>query len=128
MVIRNNSYFLLVLFILFADYQIFACTSFCVVKNSEIYLAKNLDWPIDLGYVFLNEKGIRKSILNTFHFSQKEFTWYSKYRSISFNQFGKEFPLGGMNEEGLVVEELNMPNVTLNTDSLKYPINEFQLV
>jgi penicillin V acylase-like amidase (Ntn superfamily) len=28
----------------------------------------------------------------------------SKYGSITFNQYGKEFPTGGMNEKGLVVE------------------------
>ena len=30
--------------------------------------------------------------------------WISKYGSITFNQYGKEFPNGGMNEMGLVVE------------------------
>jgi choloylglycine hydrolase len=30
--------------------------------------------------------------------------WVSKYGSITFNQYGKEFPTGGMNEKGLVVE------------------------
>jgi penicillin V acylase-like amidase (Ntn superfamily) len=30
--------------------------------------------------------------------------WVSKYGSITFNQYGKEFPNGGMNEMGLVVE------------------------
>ena len=31
-------------------------------------------------------------------------SWVSKYGSITFNQYGKEFPTGGMNEKGLVVE------------------------
>lgn len=30
--------------------------------------------------------------------------WISKYGSMTFNQYGKEFPTGGMNEKGLVVE------------------------
>src|SRR5262249_22522634 len=30
--------------------------------------------------------------------------WISNYGSITFNQYGKEFPMGGMNEKGLVVE------------------------
>ena len=29
---------------------------------------------------------------------------YQKYGAIFFNQFGREFPMGGMNEAGLVVE------------------------
>ena len=31
-------------------------------------------------------------------------SWVSQYGSITFNQYGKEFPTGGMNEKGLVVE------------------------
>lgn len=34
----------------------------------------------------------------------KTISWVSKYGSITFNQYGKEFPTGGMNEKGLVVE------------------------
>ncbi len=30
--------------------------------------------------------------------------WVSAYGSVTFNQFGREFPLGGMNEAGLVIE------------------------
>jgi len=32
--------------------------------------------------------------------------WISKYGSITFNQYGRENPAGGMNEAGLVVEQL----------------------
>jgi choloylglycine hydrolase len=34
----------------------------------------------------------------------KPVKWISKYGSISFNQFGKELPYGGINEKGLVIE------------------------
>src|SRR5262249_39579416 len=30
--------------------------------------------------------------------------WKSKYASITFNQYGREIPNGGMNEKGLVLE------------------------
>jgi choloylglycine hydrolase len=32
----------------------------------------------------------------------KTISWISKYGSITFNQYGREFPTGGMNEKGLV--------------------------
>jgi choloylglycine hydrolase len=32
--------------------------------------------------------------------------WTSTYGSVTFNQYGREFPLGGVNEAGLVVEVL----------------------
>lgn len=41
-------------------------------------------------------------------------SWISKYGSITFNQYGKEFPTGGMNEKGLVVELMWL-------DQTKYP-------
>lgn len=110
-------------FLLIFKQQSAACTAFCLKSGNELFLAKNLDWAIEHGYLFLNEKEEEKSLLN-----ENSFKWKSKYRSITFNQFGKEFPLGGLNEQGLVVEELNMAPVNLIRDSTKQLINEFQLV
>ena len=45
----------------------------------------------------------------------KTIKWISKYGSITFNQYGKEFPTGGMNEKGLVVELMWL-------DETKYPV------
>ena len=44
----------------------------------------------------------------------KTMNWVSEYGSITFNQYGKEFPTGGMNERGLVVELMWL-------DGTKYP-------
>ena len=104
-----------------------ACTAFCLQKGQELYVSKNLDWSIDDGYAFLNERGLQKSILITGLFSKNEFNWVSKYRSLTFNQFGKEFPLGGINEHGLVVEELNAVPVPMELNDSARLINEFQL-
>jgi choloylglycine hydrolase len=43
--------------------------------------------------------------------------WISQYGSITFNQYGKEFPTGGMNEKGLVVELMWL-------DETKYPAGD----
>ncbi len=37
-------------------------------------------------------------------------SWISKYGSVTFNQIGKEFPYGGINEKGLVIEQLWLSN------------------
>ncbi len=103
------------------------CTAFYLKNNSNHYVSKNFDWSIEDGYIFLNERNVNKSILVTEPISVNEFKWTSKYRSLTFNQFGKEFPLGGINERGLVVEELNAVPVKLKmNDSIRY-LNEFQL-
>jgi Penicillin V acylase and related amidases len=37
---------------------------------------------------------------------EKPIEWISKYGSITFNQSGREFPHGGINEKGLVIEQM----------------------
>ncbi|MDB4584295.1 linear amide C-N hydrolase [Draconibacterium sp.] len=125
---KPQYYFLILVIFLFSAEESFACTAFCLHTNNEIILAKNLDWPIDEGYLFINERGINKSVLNIDTRHKYNLSWQSKYRSLTFNQFGKEFPLGGMNEQGLVVEELNTTTEKFIRDSKKHEINEFQLV
>ena len=100
-----------------------ACTSFVLEQDGSYYLAKNLDWEIDRGYVFYNLDGIEKTSI-----SDPDLKWISKYKSISNNQFGKEFPLGGVNEKGLAIEELNSYRQGYEYDDKKYMLNEFQWI
>lgn len=102
-----------------------ACTAFCLSMENRTLLAKNLDWPIDKGLILVNRSGVRKS---SFSLTDNTISWTSLYSSITFNQFGVGFPLGGMNEKGLVVEELNMPAVVTTIHSSKLLLNEFQMV
>ena len=52
--------------------------------------------------VCVNLKGLHKTSSATS--DGGTISWVSKFGSITFNQYGKEFPTGGMNEKGLVVE------------------------
>ena len=63
---------------------------------------RNYDWVTETGVVNTNLRGLVKTSLQLD--KGKTFQWTSKYGSITFNQYGKEFPTGGMNEKGLVVE------------------------
>jgi len=79
-----------------------ACTTFFINHNGEMIFGRNYDWVSETGMVCSNMRGLSKTSIkmpdgNTIH-------WVSKYGSMTFNQFGKEFPTGGMNEKGLVVE------------------------
>jgi penicillin V acylase-like amidase (Ntn superfamily) len=82
--------------------NIFACTTFCINKNGQIVFGRNYDWVTGAGIVNTNQRGLFKTAVNTAH--NESISWVSKYGSITFNQYGKEFPTGGMNEKGLVVE------------------------
>lgn len=103
----------------------FGCTAFCLCSDSGYFLAKNLDWPVDAGWILVNRSGVQKS---SFPVNGSTVSWTSRYSSLTFNQFGMELPLGGMNEQGLVVEELNMPPVVVVQSQTKGILNEFQLV
>jgi len=105
-----------------APNKLTACTSFVVKIDNQLVLAKNLDWEISNGIVMVNKKGVLKT---AYCDNPKRLSWISKYGSVTFNQFGKEFPLGGMNEKGLVIEELNSWGRTPGGDN-KYQLNEFQ--
>jgi choloylglycine hydrolase len=55
--------------------------------------------------MYLTKRGVEKTA-NTDAFDHNPLTWTSKYGSATFNQHGREFPLGGMNEAGLIVETM----------------------
>ncbi len=80
---------------------VYSCTTFCIHTNDELVFGKNYDWTIGYGIVFVNKREVVKT---AFTKKNTPANWVSKYGSVSFNQFGREFPMGGMNEAGLVVE------------------------
>lgn len=83
-------------------YTAHACTTFFLNKDGKMVFGRNYDWITDAGMVYTNLRGLSKTA-----FPSEDGTtlsWVSKYGSITFNQYGKEMPTGGMNEKGLVVE------------------------
>lgn len=79
-----------------------ACTTFFINQNGQLLFGRNYDWVTGSGMIHTNLKGLAKT---SFRMQEgKTISWISKYGSITFNQYGKEFPTGGMNEKGLVVE------------------------
>jgi len=82
-----------------------ACTTFCIGP----LFGKNYDWSIGNGLLIVNPANLEKTSV-----SQHPAHWRSKFGSITFNQFGREFPSGGMNQAGLVIELMWL-------DGTKYP-------
>lgn len=90
------------LFLCLSANDIFACTTFCINKNGQIVFGRNYDWVSGAGIVNTNQRGLFKTSMKTGNAAT--ISWVAAYGSITFNQYGKEFPTGGMNEKGLVVE------------------------
>lgn len=76
-----------------------ACTTFCVKAGDAILFGRNYDFDFGRGLLILNPAGLRKTGYET-----GGPTWMARHGSVTFNQFGREFPMGGMNDAGLVVE------------------------
>src|SRR5262245_599189 len=76
------------------------CTTFCMRGGSEMLVGKNYDWDIGDGLVIVNKRGLAKTSMA----GTNPARWGSRYGSVTFNQYGRELPSGGMNEAGLVVE------------------------
>jgi choloylglycine hydrolase len=79
-----------------------ACTTFFIHFNGKMVFGRNYDWITDEGIVCTNQRGLAKTSMK--QTDGNTISWVSRYGSITFNQYGKEFPTGGMNEKGLVVE------------------------
>lgn len=84
--------------------QALACTTFCLKNSGEVLFGRNYDWNIGDALVFVNKRGVAKKA--TIVEASNPAKWISKYGSVTFNQYGRENPTGGMNEAGLVVEQM----------------------
>lgn len=104
--------------------NIFSCSTFKLQKGKVLLYGHNLNQAdMDVpGMVFINKRGIFKhgrsfsELLFKDQRNASNFTWISRFGSVTFNAFGRDFPDGGMNEEGLYIWEMN--------ETAEFPKNE----
>ena len=85
-----------------------ACTTFLLSHKGNSVVGKNHDWMVDDGMIIVNKRGMLKTACFRKRVNGRPAVWTSKYGSVTFNQYGRELPSGGMNETGLVVEEMTL--------------------
>ena len=95
-----------------------ACTTFAVrnVTNKIGFVGRSYDWHTQAALVIANLKGMNKTALSYPPNTKKDpdgvqlpgLNWQAQYSSITINQYGRDFPAGGINTEGLVVETMEM--------------------
>jgi penicillin V acylase-like amidase (Ntn superfamily) len=78
------------------------CTTFSIKVSNEVVMGKNYDWNVGCGLLLVNKRGVTKEAL--VDGSGRPARWDSIYGSVTFNQYGREFPSGGINEAGLAIE------------------------
>ena len=76
------------------------CTTFFLNDGDTRVFGKNYDWDVEAGHVLVNKRGVAKRAASRVNPAE----WISRQGSVTFNQYGREFPCGGMNESGLVIE------------------------
>jgi len=104
--------------------QLSACSTFKLQKGNHLIYGHNLNQG-DIGVpglIFINKRGIFKTgrtwseLTTEDNVNPSSHCWISRYGSVTFNNFGRDFPDGGMNEAGLYVWEMS--------ENADYPKNE----
>lgn len=80
-----------------------ACTNFVISHDGKmLYYLRNYDRDMRNAIIMVNQRGVYKTAM----VSGRGHRWVSKYGSITNNQYGRDNPVGGMNEKGLVIEPM----------------------
>jgi penicillin V acylase-like amidase (Ntn superfamily) len=100
------------------------CTTFCFLDGKDWIYGRNYDWDTGNCLITVNKRGVAKTAYNKTNPAK----WVSKYGSITFNQYGREFPLGGMNETGLVIECMWLQQTQYPQSDSRAELNELQWI
>jgi len=93
-----------------------ACTSFMLKTDQGLFFVHSLNQgnvKSVQGLIFINQRNVWKkgysweNLIKVNADCQPSLIWKSKFGSVTFNPFGKEFIDGGMNEAGLYIWEMN---------------------
>jgi penicillin V acylase-like amidase (Ntn superfamily) len=103
---------------------IYPCTTFCFRVQGDWIFGRNYDWSIGDCMIMVNKRDMVKTALT----KDNPLTWTSQYGNITFNQYGREFPLGGMNEAGLVIECMWLEQTEYPHADTRYGLPELQWV
>lgn len=79
-----------------------ACTTIAFTDRTRPILAYNFDFPIGQAVVLINRKGLAKVSETEGHPAR----WQARFASITFNMFGRDLPMTGMNEAGLATSQM----------------------
>jgi len=91
-----------------------SCSTFMLSRDDCLIVGHNLDQEFYTpGMIHINRQGENKRSVSSFELSLTDVTtpileWTSKYGSVTFSLLGRGLPDGGMNEAGLVVNEMGL--------------------
>ncbi len=104
-----------------------ACSVFQIVDGETVVIGYNFDWfkPIS-AHAFVNPREADKVAMAVG--GDKPAVWTSKYGSVTFSGFGREFPFCGMNEVGLVVIQALLGSTIYSELDERLSLSELQWI
>lgn len=92
-----------------------ACSTVLLKRDGVLLVGHNLDETTDFkGFVFVNKRDYYK-VGSTWHalrtYSKHlpySLNWISRYGSVTWSSIGRDLPDAGINERGLVIEEMSL--------------------
>lgn len=103
------------------------CSAFLREGPSGPVMGKSYDWNDERGLVLVNKRGMEKRAL-VLSPGQAPAAWRSRLASLTFNQYGRELPNGGINEAGLAVEVLVLTGTAYERPDGRPALTELGLV
>jgi len=87
-----NFRFIITLLIVFSfiNFDVNACSSFQLESKNSL-VGKSYDWRFGDGYIIFNPPELQKASLSLSS-DAKKIQWTSQYSSITYNQYGSDFP------------------------------------
>ncbi len=116
----------LLIIVCFLSYFTVSATSIFVLKSADsLLVAKSYVSANQIGYLVVNPRNeLKQSMANGY----AAINWKSIYGSVTFNQLSKDFPIGGMNEKGLVVELISTNEMSISDENKLFSLSEFETV
>jgi len=105
-----------------------ACTTICLDKENKLVVGKNFDWVTGDALIIVNKRNVSKTAFLDPAWGEQPVNWTSKYGSLTFNPWGREFPFSGMNEAGLVVSGMGLSSIIYPTPDERPAIHSNQWI
>ena len=88
----------------------FCCSTFCLNDGQRVICGRNMDFQVGGGLIAVCPKGVSKTGWPAHSDASRSnpVEWTSRYASLTFSLVAREFPSSGINECGLVVNEMTL--------------------
>ena len=110
--------------------EAYPCTALCLKDDAGWVAGFNFDWYLEDAVVLVNKRGVKKTAFSNYaKLSETSMAqWTSKYGSVTINQYGCDVVASGMNEAGLFVAMLGLPEAEWSSPDSRLSVTTAQWV